>query len=146
MGLIADSKYSGVVGVNSHMIETNSGTLGYQIPIQWTEGDTSFTIWLTDKNRKNALKCFAALGVTEEQLSDQSFVEYKLALAIQGKEISFGTALNDYNGKQTVQVSWIGRKGTPADGLSKAAAGFFGKKPVTTELDGDPITDADVPF
>ena len=135
MALIADSKYSGVVGVNSRMIESNKGSLGYQIPIQCSEGDTSFVIWLTDKNRKNALKCFASLDVTEEQLKDPNFVEYQLSLAIQGKEISFGTALNDYNGKQTIQVSWIGRKSTPADGLSRAAAEFFGGKPAITNDD-----------
>lgn len=135
MGLIADSKYDGTVGAGSHMIETQNGTLGFQIPIQWTEGDTSFTIWLTDKNRKNAVKCFGALGVTEAQLKDANFVEYQLPMAIQGKEISFGTALNEYKDKVTVQVAWIARRSTPVDGLSKAAAGFFSGKPIITDND-----------
>lgn len=141
MGLIADSKYYGVVGAGSRLQESQNGSLGFFIPIQCSDGDTSYTIWLTAKNKKNALKYFRALDISEEQLKNPKFVEYELPVAIQGKEIAFGTSSNEYNGKTRVQVNWIGKR-SAADGeggLSKAAASYFGGAAV--EIDDD-----DIPF
>jgi hypothetical protein len=64
------------------------------------------------------------LGVDAEKLRDWSYIEYKLALDIEGKEVSFGTKDEEYNGRHSVRVAWIGRKSDP--NLSRSAARYFG--------------------
>lgn len=120
----ADSRYNGTVAPGSALYETQTGTLGYQVMLECPEGSTSFVIWLTDKNRERARKYFEALGVESEKLRDWSYIEYQLALDIEGKEVSFGTKDEEYNGKHSVRVVWIGRKTDP--NLSRSAARYFG--------------------
>ena len=108
----------------SALYETQTGTLGYQVMLECPEGSTSFVIWLTDKNKERAKKYFEVLGVDPEKLRDWSYIEYQLALDIEGKEVSFGTKDEEYNGKHSVRVVWIGRKSDP--NLSRTAARYFG--------------------
>ncbi len=151
MTLKADSKYNGHVAPGSSLYETQTGTLGYQVMLECPEGSTSFVIWLTEKNRERARKYFAILGIDMEKLQDQKYIEYQLCLDIEGREVSFGTKEEEYNGTRSLKVSWIGKKSDP--NLSRAAASFFGAAPKdgnskkTDQEFGDPgITDSDIPF
>jgi hypothetical protein len=135
----SDCRYSGTVAPGSALYETQTGTLGYQVMLECAEGSTSFVIWLTDKNKERARKYFEVLGVDPEKLRDSSYIEYQLALDIEGKEVSFGTKDEEYNGKHSVKVVWIGRKSDP--NLSRSAARYFGGA-----IDKPAYPRGDVPF
>ncbi len=124
MSFKADTKYNGSVGPGSGLCESQTGTLGYQVMLECAEGATSFTIWFTKKNHDRAKRFFEALGVDQELLKDPGYLEYQLGLDIEGREVSFGTRDEEYNGKHSVRVAWIGRKSDP--NLSRSAARFFG--------------------
>ena len=85
---------------------------------------TLFVIWLTDKNKERAKKYFDVLGVDPETLKDPGYNEYHLGLGIEGREVSFGTRDEEYNGKSSVREVWIGRKSHPNP--SRSAARYFG--------------------
>lgn len=123
MALKPDWKYNGTVGPNSSFITTQRGSLGYQVNLICEDGETSFVIWLTEKNRKRAAGYFAVLGVLEDNLKSKSYVEFQMALDIEGREVSFGTQVEEYNGKQQIKVSWIGKKST--ENPAAEAAAFF---------------------
>ena len=141
MSIRADEKYNGVVAAGSCLYETFSGTVGYQVMLECEEGRASYIIWLTPKNRERAQKCFELLGISEEQLKKPSFFENELAQTIEGKEVSFGTAEEEWKGKRSVKVSWIGKASTTiGQKVPSVAAQFFGgERPVE-------ITDDDIPF
>ncbi len=131
MSIKADVKYNGIVAPGSQLYETQTGTLGYQVMLECEDGPTSFVIWLTQKNRERARRYFDVLGVDPDQLKDSSYIEYQLGLDIEGREIAFGTTEEEYNGKRSVKVVWIGKRSDP--NLSRSAARFFG----STITDGD---------
>jgi hypothetical protein len=124
MSIKADTKYNGVVAPGSQLYETQTGTLGYQVMLECADGSTSFVIWLTQKNRERARRYFEALGVDPELLKDSGYIEYQLGLDIEGRELSFGTKEEEYNGRRSVKVVWIGKPSDP--NLSRSAARFFG--------------------
>lgn len=124
MSIKADTKYNGVVAPGSQLYETQTGTLGYQVMLDCPDGTTSFVIWLTQKNRERARRYFEALGVDPELLKDSGYIEYQLGLDIEGRELSFGTKEEEYNGRHSVKVVWIGKRSDP--NLSRSAARFFG--------------------
>ena len=68
MGFQADTRYNGVVGNGSCLMESQRGTVGYQVMLSCDDGDTIYIIWLTEKNRKRALRDFQSLGVDPEKL------------------------------------------------------------------------------
>jgi hypothetical protein len=131
MSVKADIKYNGIVAPGSQLYETQTGTLGYQVMLECGDGPTSFVIWLTQKNRERAQRYFEVLGVEPEQLKDPGYIEYQLGLDIEGRELCFGTKEEEYNGKRSVKVVWIGKRSDP--NLSRSAASFFG----STITDGD---------
>ena len=137
MTIRADAKYNGIVGPGSALYETQTGTLGYQVMLECADGSTSFVIWLTQKNRDRARKFFEILGVDPERLKDSGYVEYQLGLDIEGREVSFGTKDEEYNGRHSVKVVWIGKKSDP--NLSRNAARFFGGAVNDDEFSGEPI-------
>lgn len=49
-GLRPDEKYQGRVREGSALIESQGGTLGYQVMLECEDGRTFFTIWITEKN------------------------------------------------------------------------------------------------
>jgi len=104
MTIKADAKYNGVVGPGSALYETQTGTLGYQVMLECADGSTSFVIWLTQKNRDRARKFLEILGVDPERLKDSGYIEYQLGLDIEGREVSFGTKEEEYNGRRSVKV------------------------------------------
>ena len=124
MSIRADAKYNGVVAPGSALYESQNGNLGYQVMIECADGSTSFVIWLTQKNRERARRYFEVLGVNPDLLKDSSYIEYQLGLDIEGRELSFGTREEEYNGKRDVKVSWIGKRSDP--NLSRSATRFFG--------------------
>jgi hypothetical protein len=147
MTLKADQKYSGVIASGSSVVESQNGTLSFQVMIECSDGETSYPIWLTDKNRDKAVKLFEMLGADTTKLGNSSYLEYELGIAITGKEISFGTKEEEYNGKRRIKVSWIGKKTDP--NVYRGAAKFFGGTGIPVahpDNNHDPITDEDVPF
>jgi hypothetical protein len=124
MSIKADTKYNGTVAPGSQLYETQTGTLGYQVMLECPDGSTSFVIWLTQKNRERARRYFEALGVDPELLKDSGYIEYQLGLDIEGRELSFGTKDEEYNGRHSVKVVRIGKRSDP--NLSRSAARFFG--------------------
>ena len=119
----------------SQLYETQTGTLGYQVMLECADGSTSFVIWLTQKNRERARRYFEALGVDPELLKDSGYIEYQLGLDIEGREVSFGTKDEEYNGRHSVKVVWIGKRSDP--NLSRSAARFFGGTTTDGETAGD---------
>ncbi len=100
------------------------------------DGPTSFVIWLPQKNRERARRYFDVLGVDPEFLRDSSYIEYQLGLDIEGRELSFGTKEEEYNGKRNVKVVWIGKRTDP--NLSRSAARFF-SAPGEAEMPGEEL-------
>lgn len=138
-------KYNGIVESGSGIVESQTGTLSFQVMLSCEDGETSFNIWLTEKNRDRALKYFEVLGADTARLSNQPYLEYELPTAIVGKEVSFGTKEEQYNGSAKVKVSWIGKKSDP--NVIRGAATFFGGKvPTPPSAPEAPITDDDIPF
>ena len=133
----ADCRYNGIVAPGSQLYETQTGTLGYQVMIDCSEGSTSFVIWLTDNNRKRAKKYFEILGVEADKLKDPGYIEYQLGLDIEGQEISFGTKDEEFNGRHSVRVVWIGKKSDP--NLSLSAARFFGAPHIDADNPGEEL-------
>ncbi len=135
MSLRADTKYNGTVAPGSQLYETQTGTLGYQVMLDSADGATSFVIWLTQKNRERARKFFEILGIDPERLKDPGYIEYQLGMVIEGREVSFGTKDEEYQGKHSVKVVWIGKRSDP--NLSRSAARFFGSTTTDSEIPGE---------
>lgn len=146
MALKVDHKYNGTVRDGSGLIETNTGTLGFQIMLECEDGKTFFVVWLTDKNKARAKKVFTdALNIPEAKLQDAGYIEYSLPQEIVGHEVTFGTKEEEYKGKTTVKVAWLAkRSSTNGANPAAAAASFFGG--VSNGAKDDPITDDDIPF
>jgi hypothetical protein len=150
MGIKADHKYHGKVALGSELIESQSGSLGYQVMLECEDGATSYIVWLTAKNRERAAKTFTeALGVPEERLTDQSYIENRLSSDIAGREVTFVTEEEEYKGKSRIKVAWLFKRSSSSGGNpAKAAAAFFGGKSSKPEAvtPDNPITDDDIPF
>lgn len=152
IGLKPDHKYQGRVRDGSALIETQTGTLGFQVMLTCDDGRCFYTIWITPKNKERAMKDFETLGVQAEKLQNSAYIEYRLGQDIAGQEITFGTREEEYRGKTAVKVVWIGKPSLAADGNKAAAvARFFGAAANTNDGTGtvtkdNPITDDDVPF
>ena len=150
MAIKADRKYNGTIAAGSSLAESQTGTLSFNINIECEDGDTYFPIWLTDKNKEKARKYFEIIGADLSKLNNQNYFDLQLPVDIVGKGISFGTKEEEYNGKHTVKVAWIGKKSDP--NLARGAASFFGgAAPATPQGkftdDGMPvIDDSDIPF
>jgi hypothetical protein len=145
----AGVKYNGKVASGSTLIESQTGTLGYQVMLECEDGATSYTIWLTERNKERAERAFRALGISSDMLRDQAYLDYKLSQEIEGNEVSFGTKEETYQGNTTIKVSWIGKKSEAK--LSISAARFFGATDQNTAqvspmVNDGPITDDDIPF
>jgi len=66
---------------------------------------------------------------------DSGYIEYQVGLDIEGREVSFGTKDEEYNGRRSVKVVWIGKKSDP--NLSRSAAQFFGGNADQLSRSGD---------
>jgi hypothetical protein len=145
--LKAGKKYHGTVATGSELIQSNSGTLGYQVQLECEDGAAEYVIWLTPKNKERAQKTFEdALGVTVEKLYDGNYIELQMAADIAGREVTFVTTEEEYKGKFRVKVSFLFKRSALAGASpGKAVAAFFGKGvgPVT---ETNPIDDAEIPF
>lgn len=141
-GIKAEQKYQGHVREGSCLIESQGGTLGYQVMLECEDGRTFFTIWITEKNRERAEKDFRTLGVSTEKLRTPGYIDKQLGLDIVGRAVTFGTKEDDYNGRVTVKVAWIGSHGVDSTKAASVAA-FFGGEPVEQTAI---ITDSDIPF
>lgn len=140
MSIKADWKYKGTVGPGSNIFSTQTGTVGYQVMLNCEDGKTTFTIWLTEKNKERAEKYLCdVLGVSKSNLGDPVYIENALATDIEGREVSFGTKEEDYNGKKSVKVAWIGKP--TSEKLSNDVARFFGGDPLPFKPQDD-----DIPF
>lgn len=136
-------KYHGTVRGGSELMESQSGSLGYQVMLECEDGNTSYTIWLTPRNRERARKTFTeALGVDGDKLADQNYIEMQLGTDIAGREVTFVTEEEEYKDKRRIKVAWLFKRSTSNGGSpAKAAAKFFGG-----DHKDDVITDEDIPF
>ncbi len=144
MGIKPDRRYNGTITPGSALIESQTGTLGYQVQLECEDGETSYTIWLTPKSKQIAEETFEkALGVDPKKLTDGNYIDMQLALDIDGREVTFTTREEEYKKKTTVKVVGLyKRSASSGQPLGKAAASFFGGKAAV----GTPITDDDIPF
>jgi len=142
--LQADQKYTGTIQ-NGSLIESQNGTLGYQVDLHCEDGDAVFTIWLTEKNRQNATKSFEVLDADPAKLKDEEYLETGLGVSIVGKPVVFGTKSEEYEGRTRVKVSWIGKPGG-RPGSAKKAVSFFADQPEAAAPDMPPATDDEIPF
>lgn len=130
MALRADSRYTGEVTQGKWM-ESQKGTLGFQLMLECEEGGISHTIWVTEKNKEKAAESFAAIGVTKEQLQNASFLRNEMPTAVVGQPVTFGTKEEEYNGKTRVVVSWIGAPRAPkADSIEDSVAALFSSEDI----------------
>lgn len=129
MGLKADHKYHGKVASGSEIMESQSGSLGYQVMLECEDGQASYIIWLTPKNRDNAAKVFTeALGVPVEKLQNSTYIENQLGIDITGREVTFVTEEETYKGKTRIKVAWLFKRSAISGGNpAKAVAGFFSR-------------------
>jgi len=146
MSLKADHKYHGKVAPGSEIMESQSGSLGYQVMLECEDGSTSYIIWLTPKNRDNAAKVFTeALGVPAEKLQNATYIENQLGLDITGREVTFVTEQEEYKGKSRIKVAWLFKRSAISGGNpAKAVAGFFSKQSVGQAEFA--TADDDIPF
>jgi hypothetical protein len=142
MGLKADTKYTGKVREGSDLIESNSGSLGFQVMLECEDGYTDYTIWITPKNRERAERDFQTLGVSKEKLTDDRYLQNGVGRDIAGRPLKFWTVEETYKDKTRVKVAGIGRANS--GGAAKSAAAIFGGK--DADSPGTPITDDDIPF
>jgi hypothetical protein len=147
MAIKADMKYEGKVTSGSYLSYSANGNLAFHICLECMDGNTSFTLWLTDKNKAKAIKTLEMLGADTSKLGSQNYIDYELANVITGKEVSFGTREETYQDKTSIKVSWIGKKTDP--NLSRGAATFFGGSSAGEQLckeQSNFIEDNDIPF
>ena len=142
MSLRAGRKYHGTVTAGSELIQSQSGTLGYQVNLDCEDGEASYIIWLTPKNKERAETTFVeALGVDREQLINGNYLELQLGVDLCGREVTFTTVEEEYKGKSKVKVAFLFRRSAvTGSSPGKAAASFFGATP------GTEILDEDIPF
>jgi hypothetical protein len=143
MSLYPDQKYSGEV-TRGKWMESQKGTLGFEIMLECEDGAISHTIWVTETTKERAEQDFIALGVTPAQLRDESYLRNEMPLAVVGAPISFGTKEEDYKGKKSIKVSWFGKPRAPrAATLEGSVAALFRGEapPVAAE-----VADDDIPF
>jgi hypothetical protein len=145
MAIAAERKYDGRIREGSYFAYSMNGNLALHILLDCEDGSTSFTLWLTEKNKAKAIKTLETLGADPAKLSNQNYLDYELANVLAGKEVSFGTKEDDYNGKTSIKVAWIGKKTDP--NVGRGAASFFGGK-VQNNEEPPPFTpgDSDIPF
>lgn len=151
----ADEKYLGTV-TGGRLIESAKGTPGLQFDIeeQATGDPISHTIWLSKKSQEYAERDLDALGITAAHRKDPSFWSYKVDEHLRGQSIAYGTKSEEYKGKTSIRVAWIGKpraSDTPAGerGLATAAASLFGGEAPEVKPDTQGrnlITDDDIPF
>lgn len=140
MAIKGDKKYHGEV-IGGDLVESGGGTLAYQVNLKCEDGEASYMIWLTARNRERASKTFIdVLGVDGEKLKNQTYIENQLALDITGKEVTFVTEEEEYKGKTKIKVAWLFKRSASNGNPAKAAASFFGGKSAAE------ITDEDIPF
>ncbi len=147
MSLKVDHRYAGEVRPGSELIESQSGSLGFQVMLGCEDGDTSYTIWLTAKNRDRARDVFVkALGIDAAKLQNQTYIENQLAIDIAGRPVTFITEANEYKGKTIIKVAWLFSRRSASGNPAKSAAAFFGDVPAKGHDVELPITDDDIPF
>lgn len=144
-GIRPDEKYQGRVREGSGLIQSQNGTLGYNVMLECEDGRTFYTIWITEKNREHAEKNFATLGVSLEKLRTPGYIE-QLGQDIVGRAVTFGTKEEEYNGKTRVKVAWIGRQSTAVDSRKAASVCAFFGGVASAPPPATPITDDDIPF
>lgn len=146
MSIRADQTYNGTVTGGSWTRSAN-GNLGFQIALTCPDGDAGFTIWLTKNTKDMAKRNFQVLGLSEAQMRDKAFLNYQLPTHIHGREISFTTFNDEYQGKTRVKVKSIGFPVKSVDEAPAEAASFFGAGTNGGQETGEfQATDDDVPF
>lgn len=145
MSLQPNQKYNATVGFASFIESQNTGTPGINITFECEEGSIDHTIWVTPKSREIAIRDLKTLGIKEEDLKSQVFLE-NIGTALLGAECSITTYEDEYKGKKKLKVQWINEKRAPASvsAVSRAVSLFGGGVP--SQVDAKVVDDSDVPF
>jgi len=127
MAIRADRRYTGRVVEGSLYQSNNKKTPGFQLLIDCEDGTAEYTIWLTEKNKDRARRDFDTLGVTAQMLTSRNGWTFEIPGAVAGREVQFGTVIEEYGGEPRVKVSWIGKPGAAnAEELAASVASLFG--------------------
>jgi hypothetical protein len=142
MAIKADTRYAGTI-CGAGLYEAGSGTLGYQLLLECEDGTTDYVIWLTPRSKENAIKAFKSLGVEAEALKTEAGID-SIEARLVGMAVHFGTKTEEWNGKERIKVSWVGKPKAEASGdVRKRAAAFFSDAPAVSSSAPD---DDSVPF
>ncbi len=147
MGIRANQRYNGSVSPGSCLVESQSGTLGFQVMLECEDGETSYTIWLTPKSKEIAIETFEkALGVDPKKLEDGNYLELQLANDIAGREVTFTTRDEEYKGRSSIKVVGLYKRSASSGlPLGKAASSFFKGTGLTPQADKFRATEDDLP-
>ena len=144
MPIRVGKRYLGRV-VEGRLFESSARkTPGFQILIDTEDGSIEYPIWLTKKNRDKAIRDFETLGVDPAQLSSRNFLTYELPRVVQGCEVVIEPKEEEYNGKTSVKVPWIGKPGAASEEeIAASVAVFFGGDGQVVGVGRDPIDSID---
>lgn len=131
MALYDGTWYNGTIEGPGRWGNSSKGTLGFSFSIRCDETNdlTDFTIWLTPKTAERAIESFEIFGITAADLGNASYAENHLPSAVEGKPLSFKMKEEEYNGRRSLKVAFIGaRREAMAEGSAGAAAAKFFRK------------------
>lgn len=123
----AGKQYVGKVDPGAAFIEAGTGTVGFLLTLRAPEGAIEYTIWCSAKNKERAAKDFGTLGCDVARMNEEEYVR-SIPDLIAGKEIPFGTKLEEYQGKTRVKVGYIGewQAKRAVESGPRAVASLFG--------------------
>lgn len=110
MSYEAGKTYEGTI-VKATATESKNGTAGIELQLSNKDaGSIYHTIWLTAATSERAKKTLLEIGVDQLAFGMRNFWlnpgEY-----LEGKEVSFTTKEEEYNGKVRVRVEWLNGPG-----------------------------------
>lgn len=152
MAVKANTTYEAVI-TGGGLYEANSGSLGYQLMLSTADGDTDYTIWLTQKTKDNGsvAKAFDILGVPLSDLASVAKIN-AIDAKIKGKKVNIVTKEETFKDKTLVKVQWlnawkptgINTGKAPAARVAELFKGFASSE--QTNLPTDEAASDEVPF
>lgn len=133
-----DTTYSGTI-TGAAWVQARKGTPGLQVDLEAEDGQgISHVWWLTHKTKETFEGEMKEFGIKPEQLASGSFLQNELFSVLIGKDVTFATKEEEYQGTKKVKVHWINAGKAPSDprGIGFAVASLFGGE----------VSEDDIPF
>lgn len=146
--LHADRRYTGTI-TGACWMESSKGTPGLSLDIETTDGGfITHVVYFSDKSVKFNRELLEKFGVTAEQIRSGSYMQYELLSYLTGKEVTFQTKAEEYNGKVSIKLAWLAPKTAPTDsrGTGYSVAQMFGGSEEPADTTGANLSDDDIPF